>query len=477
MRERHWQELMRKTGVKFIIDENFRLSNLLDLNLHQYQEDVSEIVDSARKELVQESQLENLKNVWKGMNFNFYAATDSSQTPLTMDQIHQMLANNELFMVQVPEELANQLEADQMIVSAMAGSTVQFFAPEVNDWQKKLSNLDAIIQTWTTVQRTWGYLKPIFKFSEDIRRQLPDDTKRFEQIDASWVTEMNKIVLTPNALVVADQKEFLSTLERDLGNLVKCEKALADYLDTKRRLFPRFYFVSQVDLLDILSKGQTPRLVERHLSKIFDNIHSLRWTDPDDMDCKNATAFLSGEKEEVPFLSCQQFKCVGQVETWLGELVTQTRQTLKMNLSRALNQYLADENKTEWLEKTLAQICIVALQIYWTSETQNAFDKMAENNENAMKEYNKRQQDALFSYISMIQGNLTGNMRTKISTICTIEVHSKDIVANLIRDKIQNAQAFAWQSQLKFYWDEKLQDCVIRICDADFMYSYEYLGC
>lgn len=56
-----------------------------------------------------------------------------------------MLANNELFMVQVPEEMSNQLEADQMIVSAMAGSTVQFFAPEVNDWQKKLSNLDSII--------------------------------------------------------------------------------------------------------------------------------------------------------------------------------------------------------------------------------------------------------------------------------------------------------------------------------------------
>lgn len=79
------------------------------------------------------------------MNFNFYSATDSTATPLTTDQIHQMLANNELFMVQVPEEMTNQLEADQMIVSAMAGSTVQFFAPEVNDWQKKLSNLDAII--------------------------------------------------------------------------------------------------------------------------------------------------------------------------------------------------------------------------------------------------------------------------------------------------------------------------------------------
>lgn len=115
---------------------------------------------------------------------------------------------------------------------------------------------------------------------------------------------MNKVVLTPNALVIADQKEFLSTLERDMANLVKCEKALSDYLDTKRRLFPRFYFVSQVDLLDILSKGQTPRLVERHLSKIFDNIHSMKWVDQDDMDCKEAVSFLSGEREEVPFLSC-----------------------------------------------------------------------------------------------------------------------------------------------------------------------------
>lgn len=43
--------------------------------------------------------MENLKNVWKGMNFNFYAATDSTQTPLTSDQIHQMLASNELFLV------------------------------------------------------------------------------------------------------------------------------------------------------------------------------------------------------------------------------------------------------------------------------------------------------------------------------------------------------------------------------------------
>ena len=43
--------------------------------------------------------------------------------------------------------------------------------------------------------------------------------------------------------------------------LAVCEKALAEYLETKRLAFPRFYFISSTDLLDILSKGNQPSQV------------------------------------------------------------------------------------------------------------------------------------------------------------------------------------------------------------------------
>ena len=70
-------------------------------------------------------------------------------------------------------------------------------------------------------------------------------------------------------------------LENMLSQLEMCEKALQDYLETKRIAFPRFYFVAPADLLDILSKGSNPQLILRHLPKCFDNVHNLsfRWVD------------------------------------------------------------------------------------------------------------------------------------------------------------------------------------------------------
>lgn len=47
-------------------------------------------------------------------------------------------------------------------------------------------------------------------------------------------------------------------LEKQQSELELCEKALADYMESKRRKFPRFYFVSTADLLDILSNGNNP---------------------------------------------------------------------------------------------------------------------------------------------------------------------------------------------------------------------------
>ena len=58
-----------------------------------------------------------------------------------------------------------------------------------------------------------------------------------------------------NCVAACNQEGLFNKLEEQQGELEICEKALADFKESKRRAFPRFYFVSSNDLLDILSNG------------------------------------------------------------------------------------------------------------------------------------------------------------------------------------------------------------------------------
>ena len=66
---------------------------------------------------------------------------------------------------------------------------IAHFLEEVSSWQRKLSTADQVIAIWFEVQRTWSHLESIFIGSEDIRQQLPEDSKRFDQIDEDFKVE------------------------------------------------------------------------------------------------------------------------------------------------------------------------------------------------------------------------------------------------------------------------------------------------
>lgn len=75
-----------------------------------------------------------------------------------------------------------QAQVQNMLSSKFVG----FYEKEVNEWAKKLGTADAVIALWFEVQRKWQYLESIFVGSDDIRSQLPEDSKRFDGIDKTF---------------------------------------------------------------------------------------------------------------------------------------------------------------------------------------------------------------------------------------------------------------------------------------------------
>lgn len=313
------------------------LSDLLDLNLHEYEDEVKNIVDKAVKEMAMEKVLKELNATWSVMEFQ----TDYHE-------------RTKLRLLVVTEEVIETLEENQVALQNMMTSKfIDFFLEQVSEWQRKLSNADQVIHVFFDVQRKWSYLESIFIGSEDIRNQLPEDSKRFDKLDREFKEVLNEMLKTPNIVQATNKPNLYEKLDSILTELTMCEKALNDYLDTKRLAFPRFYFVSSADLLDILSNGNQPDLIQRHLTKLFDSLAKLIFIQEGGKNTKRAKSMMSKENGEiVPFINICD--CSGKVEVWLNRVIDVMRETLHQLFGDAVVTY--DEKPREvWIYDFPAQ--------------------------------------------------------------------------------------------------------------------------
>ena len=108
-----------------------------------------------------------------------------------------------------------------------------------------------------------------------MKRELPEDSSRFERIDGQVRDFLKHAVKTKNMREVCSAKGLDKELHMIVQGLDQCKKSLADFLDSKRRIFPRFYFCSEADMLDILSNGSEPQKIMKYISKVFPASKSL----------------------------------------------------------------------------------------------------------------------------------------------------------------------------------------------------------
>lgn len=105
----------------------------------------------------------------------------------TMRFEHEPHARTGITLLKSDEVLIETLEDNQVqLQNLMTSKYLAFFLQEVSGWQQKLSTADSVISIWFEVQRTWSHLESIFIGSEDIRSQLPEDSKHFDAIDQDF---------------------------------------------------------------------------------------------------------------------------------------------------------------------------------------------------------------------------------------------------------------------------------------------------
>ena len=163
-------------------------------------------------------------------------------------------------------------------------------------------------------------------------------------MDKKWKECIKETVEDPNALRSCTREGLLERFCESNKSLEIVQRGLRDYLESKRSVFARFYFLSNDELLEILSQTKEVENVRPHLRKVFENLNDVTFEKD-----KTITSMFSGEKEEIKFMGAVDPKEKG-VEFWMGELEQMMFDSIRGALKWSVDEYKIIPRK-EWVLK------------------------------------------------------------------------------------------------------------------------------
>jgi dynein heavy chain len=231
----------------------------------------------------------------------------------------------------------------------------------------------------------------------------------------------------PKIYWIAVQNEKTIKCLQIWEKLENIQKAPELFLMGKRTEFPRFFFLSNDHLIEILLLGKDPVGMRKHLNKLFENIYGLRVAD----NGHAVDAMISKEGETVPV---QEGAIRGPVEGWIKMLDGQMRRALQ---GIAIDAYGCFETMPfdKWTASFPGQIVMAITQVFFT---QLVHAHANGHLDHVLKVYAKR----LETLATIVRGDLNAIYRKALVTLITIEVHSRDIVQELIDMEMSDAADF-----------------------------------
>ena len=418
--DRHWAKIEDVIGqpVPRENPEAFTFQTLIDLKVMLFKDQLAVISTEATQEQILEKMLQKVADSWAETEFVLNPYKDQK----------------DVYALGGIDEITVQLE-DSLVT--MGTITASRFVGGIRDKVEVLEtglnlfseNLDEAL----ALQRNWMYLESIF-CAQDIQRQLPAESKQFFDVDGTWKAIIKTLKDTGNAFKSFTHPGLLETLQKSGLILDKVQNSLEDYLEKKRMAFPRFYFLSNDELLEIMAQTRDPKAVQPHMGKCFDAIKSLDFGgSPDRPETQDYRIYgmFSPEGELVEY--SPNTKARGNVETWLTGVETEMRVSLRGLMKDATFAY-PEKPREEWIFDHVCQVVLTVASIYWAKEVLAAFH--ADDPLTAMKENVERSKLQLHDLTMLVRGELTKLQRKTVSTLIVLDVHARDTLELFVDDQI-----------------------------------------
>jgi dynein heavy chain len=173
---------------------------------------------------------------------------------------------------------------------------------------------------------------------------MPVEGKKYKSVDRTWRDIISNASASPKLLSVLKMPNILGRLNESNELLEEILKGLNEYLEKKRLFFPRFFFLSNDELLEILAETKDPVRVQPHLKKCFEGIASLVFQDGNKI-----IAMCSSENEKVKLKEViEPALAKGAVEKWLLQVERVMQSSIHQQVTNAFKAY-TETSRDQWI--------------------------------------------------------------------------------------------------------------------------------
>lgn len=476
MKPRHWTMLSKKfssKGHKVTGDFDFTLGSVWDLNLGVNEQLIKSVLNQAAMEQTLEENLTEIKETWDSLSFDTFN-----------------YKNNRCRLIKGWDKLFDQCSVHLSTLSNMKNSAVYFnFEQEATALERRISKLYILLDTWVDVQKEWVYLDGVFgngepraENSSEIAKLLPLEYSRFNNISHEFFAILRNTNKFPLVIDILTLPEIQKSMERILDSLNNVRRSLSDYLEKQRDLFPRFYFVGNEDLLQLIgdaggSNGDIIASINQHIRKMFSGISSINYLSEGSI-----IIGINGDLGEViDLITPVSLIKFPRLHEWLKKLEVEVKFTLSSLTELALSKIRrlisvkeGDEELTLFIDEFPNQIINLAVQILFTETTGASILKGELSG--ALQQVER----LLGLSIKRITNKLTILQRKKGENLIIELLHQRDVLIELIGEETPLKINFKWNLQQHFYYDNSKDDplgrLTVRQSQVEFNYGFEYLG-
>ncbi|ENH73839.1 Dynein heavy chain, cytoplasmic [Fusarium oxysporum f. sp. cubense race 1] len=462
IRERHWVKIYKQIKPqKRFSPSSMTLGDVWDLNLIATEVIVKDIIAQAQGEMALEEFLKQVRETWQN-----YA-------------LEMVNYQNKIRLIRGWDDLFAKCSENLNSLQAMKHSPYyKEFEEEAVSWEDKLNRVHVLFDVWIDVQRQWVYLEGVFTGNADIKHLLPIESGRFQNINSEFLAVMKKANKSPYVLEVLNIPNVQKSLERLAEMLNKIQKALGEYLEKERVSFPRFYFVGDEDLLEMIGNSNDTLRIAKHFKKMFAGLSGLVMDDETVI-----SGFTSKEGEVVRLKKEISLAKTPKINDWLALLEGGMKLTLAELLAEAVDHYtpIFESEKIDrdalnaFMDAYPSQIVVLATQVAWTTAVEQSLSAGG----STLKMLFDREVEVLRVLADTVLGELEVILRKKCEQLITECVHQRDTIEKLINANANSTSHYLWQLQMRYIYNpdgEFLDRLYIKMANAKLNYGFEYLG-